>query len=338
MKKTGIIAFTEHGCVLGEKLLRDLQKQDQEVYGFVKSKYVELPEKHPFREVKGTLREWAEEWIPRLDGIIFFSATGIAVRTIAPFVVSKKTDPAVVVIDEQGSYAISLLSGHLGGANELTEFAAESIGAQPVITTGTDVNHTFAVDVFARKNNLVIPKEQTIPEQLRFRKTESPDGKQGTLWFAIPQSDREQEEALGTEQTRMLHLYPKNVYLGVGCRKNTPEEKIETQIQKYLSEHGIAAEQIILAASIDLKKEESGLLAFCEKYHLPFVTYRGEELEKAKGTFTPSAFVSKITGVDNVCERSASLAGDGGTFIMRKQAAEGVTAACTIKKWSVSFE
>ena len=155
MKKTGIIAFTEHGCVLGEKLLRDLQKQDQEVYGFVKSKYVELPEKHPFRKVKGTLREWAEEWIPRLDGIIFFSATGIAVRTIAPFVVSKKTDPAVVVIDEQGSYAISLLSGHLGGANELTEFAAESIGAQPVITTGTDVNHTFAVDVFARKNNLV---------------------------------------------------------------------------------------------------------------------------------------------------------------------------------------
>ena len=82
----------------------------------------------------------------------------------------------------------------------------------------------------------------------------------------------------------MLHLYPKNVYLGVGCRKNTPEEKIETQIQKYLSEHGIAAEQIILAASIDLKKEEPGLLAFCEKYHLPFVTYRGEELEKAKGT------------------------------------------------------
>ena len=209
MKKTGIIAFTEHGCVLGEKLLRDLQKQDQEVYGFVKSKYVELPEKHPFRKVKGTLREWAEEWIPRLDGIIFFSATGIAVRTIAPFVVSKKTDPAVVVIDEQGSYAISLLSGHLGGANELTEFAAESIGAQPVITTGTDVNHTFAVDVFARKNNLVIsdmelakemaallirgktiawgagegfvfPKEQTIPEQLRFQKMESPDGKQGT--------------------------------------------------------------------------------------------------------------------------------------------------------------
>ena len=136
----------------------------------------------------------------------------------------------------------------------------------------------------------------------------------------------------------MLHLYPKNVYLGVGCRKNTPEEKIEMQIQKYLSEKGIAAEQLVLAASIDLKKDEPGLLAFCEKYHIPFATYRGEELQKAKGTFTPSAFVSKITGVDNVCERSASLAGDGGTFIMRKQAAEGVTAACTIKKWSVSFE
>ena len=218
MKRTGIIAFTEHGCVLGEKLLRDLQKQDQEIYGFVKSKYVDLPERHSFQKVTGTLREWAEEWIPKLDGIIFFSATGIAVRTIAPFVVSKKTDPAVVVIDEQGNYAISLLSGHLGGANELAKFAAESIGAVPVITTGTDVNHTFAVDVFARKNNLVIadmrlakemaallirgktitwgagegfvyPKGQNIPLQLQFQETESPDGKKGTLWFAIPQSD-----------------------------------------------------------------------------------------------------------------------------------------------------
>ena len=96
MKKTGIIAFTEHGCVLGEKLLRDLQKQDQEIYGFVKSKYVDLPERHSFQKVTGTLREWAEEWIPKLDGIVFFSATGIAVRTIAPFVVSKKTDPAAL--------------------------------------------------------------------------------------------------------------------------------------------------------------------------------------------------------------------------------------------------
>lgn len=122
------------------------------------------------------------------------------------------------MIDEQGNYAISLLSGHLGGANELAKFAAESIGAVPVITTGTDVNHTFAVDVFARKNNLVIadmrlakemaallirgktitwgagegfvyPKGQNIPLQLQFQETESPDGKKGTLWFAIPQSD-----------------------------------------------------------------------------------------------------------------------------------------------------
>lgn len=152
MKKTGIIAFTEHGCVLGEKLLRDLQKQDQEVYGFVKSKYVELPE-NILSESERDPERMGRRMDPPTGRNHFFSATGIAVRTIAPFVVSKKTDPAVVVIDEQGSYAISLLSGHLGGANELTEFAAESIGAQPVITTGTDVNHTFAVDVFARKTS-----------------------------------------------------------------------------------------------------------------------------------------------------------------------------------------
>ena len=150
------------------------------------------------------------------------------------------------------------------------------------------------------------------------------------MWFAIPQSDG--------KEVQILHLYPKNVCLGAGCRKHTPEEKIETQIRTYLSEAGISITQILQAASIDLKKEEPGLLAFCEKYQIPFVTYSKEELERAKGTFTPSAFVSKITGVDNVCERSASLSSDGGAFIMRKQAAEGVTAACTIKKWSVNFE
>lgn len=297
--------------------------------------------------------------MPRLDQVIFFGATGIAVRTIAPYVVSKKTDPAVVVIDERGTYAISLLSGHLGGANELARLAAESIGALPVITTGTDVNHTFAVDVFARKNHLAIsdmrlakemaallirgktiawgagegfvyPEGQRIPEQLKFQDQISPDGKKGTLWFVIPSDDG--------KKTEVLHLYPTNVYLGVGCRKNTPEEKVETQIRSYLSEAGISMEQIVQAASIDLKKEEPGLLMFCEKYHLPFVTYSTEELKQVKGTFTPSAFVSKITGVDNVCERSAGAASGGGAFIMRKQAAEGVTAACTVKKWSVNFE
>ena len=358
-----LICFTQAGAQTAQRLLRAIDSQFC-CEGVLSSRFAGsscLP------KTELSLADWTRKQFSQADCLVFVGACGIAVRAIAPFVKDKFADPAVLVIDEQGRFCISLLSGHVGGANAFANLCAQALGATPVITTATDLNHAFAVDVFARKNNLVIsdmelakemaallirgktivwgagegfvfPKEQTIPEQLRFQKMESPDGKQGTLWFAIPQSDREQEEALGTEQTRMLHLYPKNVYLGVGCRKNTPEEKIETQIQKYLSEHGIAAEQIILAASIDLKKEEPGLLAFCEKYHLPFVTYRGEELEKAKGTFTPSAFVSKITGVDNVCERSASLAGDGGTFIMRKQAAEGVTAACTIKKWSVSFE
>lgn len=352
--KLGIIAFTAHGHLLGERLLEFFEKEGEEVKGFVKSNYVELTAEHRFWKVEESLSSWAAQWVPLLDGIIFISATGIAVRGIAPFVKDKKTDPAVVVIDEQGNYAISLLSGHLGGANLLAQKAAKVIGAQAVITTATDVNHTFAVDVFAKKNGLqisdmtlakemaallvqgkkipwgagagfVYPENQKIPEALVYQEGESPDGRKGTLWFLL-------------ENGKILHLWKKTICLGIGCKKGTAEENIAVQVERCLEKEQIALEQIQMAASIDLKKEETGLLAYCQRKHLPFVTYTSQELQEAKGNFTPSSFVSKITGVDNVCERSASVASEGGVLIMKKQAAEGVTTACAIKKWSVDFE
>lgn len=349
-----MIAFTQNGFLLEQRLQAAAAGRGFETKTFLKSKYVQAPEESGTVQVRESLGEWAQSLIPGADGVIFVGAAGIAVRTIAPFVKSKKTDPAVLVLDEKGNFVIPLLSGHIGGANELAEWIAEEIGAVPVITTATDVNNHFAVDVFARKNHLWIsnmrlakevsalvlrevrleagagagyrPKKgQKVFRELDFRQSASPDGREGTFWIQLPDGE-------------VLHLVPRNMTLGIGCKKGTSREMIEQRVKQVLDENGIFSQAIRQIASIDLKKEELGLKEFCENRKLPLVTYTGEELGRLEGEFTPSAFVSRITGVDNVCERSACLGSGQGTLIVKKQAGGGVTAACAAEDWSVDFE
>ncbi len=349
-----LIAFTRNGWEMEKRLQMTASKHGFETKAFLKSKYVKAPDNGDIIQVEESLSQWAEEWIPDAGGVIFIGASGIAVRTIAPFVKSKKTDPAVLVLDEKGSFVIPLLSGHLGGANELACWLAGEIGAIPVITTATDVNHHFAVDVFARKNHLAISdmrlakevsalvlqdirlnagagqgyfekENQKVFPELLFSKATSPDGRQATFWIQLPDQ-------------QVLHLIPKTITLGIGCKKGMPEEVIEEQVRLVLEQHRIFPQAVRQVASIDLKKEEPGLKAFCEKWQLPLLTYTGEELGQLEGEFTPSIFVNRITGVDNVCERSACLASGHGTLLVKKQAGNGVTVACAVEDWSVDFE
>ena len=152
--KAGIICFTEHGVLLAEQLINGLAAHGILCEAWPKKKEYRsaLPVEVAFLE--GTLSEWTAEQFRSKDLLIFIGSTGIAVRSIAPYVQSKKTDPAVIVVDEQGRHAISLLSGHIGGANELTLLVAELTGAEPVITTATDLHGKFAVDAFAARRNL----------------------------------------------------------------------------------------------------------------------------------------------------------------------------------------
>ena len=149
--KIAIASFTRNGCVWNQKLCAALKKHSCEGYALEKyGKEAGIPAIAP------SLPAWTERMFQKMDAILFIGACGIAVRSIAPYVKSKKTDPAVLCMDEQGKFVISLLSGHIGGANELTEEVAAVTGAVPVITTATDVNHKFAVDVFAVKNHCEI--------------------------------------------------------------------------------------------------------------------------------------------------------------------------------------
>ncbi len=165
-KNTGIktvacISFTANGSQINRKLKDWLEEQGISCKSRALRRYAAQAGLLP---LESNLREWCAKHFFQEDALIFIGAAGIAVRGIAPFVTDKKTDPAVLVIDEQGNFVISLLSGHLGGANELTGKIADFLKAMPVITTGTDVNHTFAVDVFAKKNHLLLDSMQSAKE------------------------------------------------------------------------------------------------------------------------------------------------------------------------------
>ena len=284
--------------------------------------------------------------------LFFIGAAGIAVRMIAPHVKDKFTDSPVLVMDEKGSYVIPLLSGHVGGAVELAKEIAEKINAQAVLTTATDVEQKFAVDVFAKSNGLVLtdrkkakeisavvldgnkiglysvfPVEGNFPEELKLCETEEflrnyPYG----IRIAGRSGERREEKTI-------LDLLPKNLVLGIGCRKGISEEEIQSAVNEAKKILGFTEKEVIEIDSIDLKKEEEGLLSYAAKWKLPFYTFSAEELGKVKCVSSHSEFVRKVTGVDNVCERAAILAaGEDGRLLMPKQCMNRVTIAVAEKK------
>lgn len=303
---------------------------------------------------KRSLSECVGEYFANVDAIIFLCAAGIAVRTIAPFIRHKSVDPAVLVIDETGKFCIPILSGHAGGANKLAEDIRDLIGATAVITTATDREGKFAVDEFARRNKLVltdwkyakdisagildgekllvqcdIPYEGKVPAELEL--VDNLDNcEKGVLKMWITS-----DKVSCAVSKDVLVLVPKNIVVGIGCRKNTSMEAIETAIYRACNEAQIDSKSVCEIASIDLKKEERGLVWLCEKWGVPLKSYSAEELRLVKGDFAASDFVRQVTGVDNVCERSAAM-GDA-KIILHKKVYDGVTVALSRRKGVVEF-
>ena len=144
------------------------------------------------------------------------------------------------------------------------------------------------------------------------------------------------ESSVHSPYSTTLYLPPKNIVVGIGCKKGTPADIISEAVKKVFSENGISLRRICEAASIDLKADEAGLLEFCHCKGVSFVTYSAEELMKVSGDFTASEFVRSITGVDNICERSAVLC-SGGKLVIRKTALNGVTVAVAEKPVRIDF-
>ena len=280
---------------------------------------------------------------------MLFRSCGIAVRHIAPYLKSKQTDPAVVVLDEKGNFAISLISGHIGGANELTKEIAAVIGATPVITTATDINGLFSVDKWAKENECFIDGINMVKD---ISSALLDDKKIGIYSYfkictKLPKNVvQDMNLDIGFSISiykdkpfnETLLLVPKKVTLGVGCKKGIPFENVERALLKILKENNISIKALKNIASIELKKGEKALNSLSQKYQLPFETYTAQQLSQLKGDFTSSDFVKQTTGVDNVCERAAVMGSENGRLILKKQAIDGVTIALAVSDWSVRFE
>lgn len=340
-----IISFTKKGTELNERIGKELMDQGMAIEGYTAAKYVQDTGLHAFTG----LQDLMEQLFYRSDGIIFIGACGIAVRAIAAFIKGKTEDPAVLVAGEDGKFVISLLSGHIGGANELTGHVAALIGAVPVITTATDINHTFAVDSWAVKNELWIedismikdvsaallngdevgfysdyPIEGNLPEGLAVNTVTD---------IGICVSDSVSLKPFH----KTLHLVPRNIVLGIGCRKDTEPEVIRNRVKDTFNRYELDQRRIGRICSIDVKKKEEGILELVEELGAEYITYTAEELRAVSGDFDSSEFVRKTVGVDNVCERSAALGSGSGRKLIPKTAFSGVTLAAYEREHRVIF-
>ena len=294
-----------------------------------------------------SLTGWTGERFRDCDALLFVGACGIAVRAIAPHVKDKFTDPAVVAVDEGGAWAVPLLSGHVGGANELARRVAEHTGGAAAISTATDVNGVFAVDLWAKCKGLyldgrtearslssaLLRGESCLLESDFPLQGEPFPGFGAGPWAAgMALSDRVRSPRL----IPTVWLVPPTLTLGIGCRRGTPRAVIERVVANTLEAAGLHPRAVFQVSTIDRKQDEAGLLAFCEGWGLPLATWTPEELLAVPGSFTPSDFVRSVTGVDNVCERAAVRA--GGTLIVPKQSAHGVTVAVARRTGTLSLD
>lgn len=295
---------------------------------------------------KRELSKWAGEMFAEADALLFIGAAGIAIRAVAPFVTSKLQDPAVVVMDEAGRYVISLLSGHIGGANRLASHLAELSGGQAVITTGTDVRGVLALDAWATENDMVILN----PEKIKDLSARMLRGDMVALYSDAPLEGPAPKEVSLTDTPeradvivsyrahpdfRGLHLVPRCITLGVGCRQKATADTIREVFMETVEATGILPSAVYGVYSIDIKAREPGLLAFCELLGVPLRTYSAAQLNAVTGAVSRSDFVKSVTGADNVCERAA-LAG-GGKLLVPKTARDGITVALALKELSYSF-
>ena len=380
--KIEIISFTEEGKELADRIAGQLGAGS-----------VRCGKTHP-------LRTWTREAFANADALIYVGALGICVRSVAPYVRSKSTDPAVVVIDETAKYVIPVLGGHLGGANDLARRIAKVTGAEPVITTATDRRNFFSVDAWARLQGCAVenpgkiktvsmkllkgeeicicsdyPIRGEVPERVKVIcgavknpatgnvKTEcvqAADEVPGEGSSGCHEAEADVCVSIYRTDSSLLHIVPKIVCAGIGTKRGIRKQQVEEAVGKAFTEAGIPECALAGVFSIDIKKDEEGLSAFCREREVPFITFTAEELRMAEGSFSSSKFVEEITGVDNVCERSAVLgaartdgggsrgdgrrkrgldipAGNGTRLIFRKHACCGVTVALAVGSFDPDF-
>ena len=285
------------------------------------------------------------------DAVIAVMASGILIRSIAPYIESKTSDPAVLNIDDNGNFVISTLSGHLGGANSLTNKIAELIGATPVITTSSDINNRLGIDVLARDLYLSIDR----PREILFFNKAILEGHEITLTSKSKKEylieylrnntleidvcfnysdDVDDDEIRVSLDGHELILKEKKMVVGIGCRRGKECEKIYEGLKKSLNDINIDKSRINQLTSAEIKKDEKGILELSEKLDIPVSFIEIEKLKLFESNdVQKSDFVKSKFGIYGVCEPSALImAGFDSKLIYKKTSYDGVTIAIAVSK------
>jgi cobalt-precorrin 5A hydrolase len=349
-----IWAITPNGVNLGGKIADRLSRGDLYVSENLEKSQISS---RTFKSLSGALPRFFNKY----NGHIFIMSTGIVVRMIAPLLTHKTVDPAVVVVDETGNHSISLVSGHIGGANMLAKKVAELIGANPVITTATDIRRVPSIDVLAVENRLYIENPDAIKgvnmafltgEKIYFHDplglliNSIPKsnliltaGSNGNEPEAFPKTNIKKIPGVFIGDIRLdfppnlLILRPQSLSAGMGCNRNTSMDEMKSFLYEVLKKFRLSFNSLKCIATINIKKDEPGLLALSEELELPIRFYNREELNHIKAIETPSSMVEKFTGVKSVCEAAAILATDNGNLIVPKHSTRNVTIAIARKSF-----
>lgn len=343
-----VITVTKQGIALGERILA----AEPEAALYVPAKYGLAPTER-VRVFPGQLAPLLAEIYGGYDGFVFLMATGIVVRMIAEHIKDKRYDPAVVVMDITGRFAISLVSGHLGGANSLARWLAEVTGATAVVTTGTDVNETIAPDVIAMEiggevddfevmkkvSAALVDGDATGVVDLTGVQAPSLSGALKPNVKVLPSLEalRDSPVVAGIVITnRLLDLTdfrrpvviirPKNLVVGVGCNRGTSADEIVGAVGEVLRGHGLSLKSVRRLATVEAKRDEAGLVEAAARLGVPLEFCDKATLNAVPDVPNPSEAPMKYVGVQGVAE-PAALHVSGGRLVVEKVKSGNVTVA-----------
>ena len=341
---TAIWCITPNGKILGLKIKTALKDSTLFVSRKIWQKENKIQNVFEFEK----LSEEILCQFNKFSGHVFIFSTGIAVRIIAPLLNSKILDPAVVVVDDNGTHAISLISGHLGGANALSKKIARIVCGTPVITTATDINKLPAIDLIAKDNSLFIETPQNIKlinMAFLMGKPVSLFDPFGFVKINLQKNffsnklpvENSSEKIFCSYKTKnvsreTLILRPPVLSVGIGCNRGTSCKELKQFLFKTLKKESLSINSIYEFATVDIKKDETGLLDLSKEMKIPIVFFDKIKLNSVKTIITPSQMVEKHLGIKSVCEAAAILSANNGKLIVPKNKNKDVTLAVAIKK------
>ncbi len=333
-KPTAILASTDRGVLLADRLRRELD-------GSVA--FSTRPGDAPAVQPIASIADFLATSFTEYETFIFVGALGICVRSIAPYVQDKATDPAILNLDDHGQFVQPVLGGHLGGANELARRLARILGAQAVITTASDLQHIWALDTLAQQFNWRAVPSQPLNQLISLFVNNAKTAllldvqDEGTRWLEKTKPDfvdvfydraeiawDQYQLALAVTYRPLrvpvptLAFYAPVLHVGMGCSRDIEADLLDASVRAQLAAHELALEAIKSINSIDIKHDEVAFLALAERLGVPLLTYPAEALN-TQTTPNPSAVVLDKLGVPSVGEAAAQLASGNGRLLLEKQ-------------------